>query len=1383
MAIAPAAAADGLTFDIFFTPGSVPTTQHCTANGVQTLTETVTNGGCQSWAFQFGDAVKLTPGQTIPASLQTNEEQTCTVYFVQQAGDTPSRHCTDVVLGTTADLTDECYVAPPGTYGLNIAAPDTIATEETPETLAPSFPPAITISPSVSIEAALATIAVEAEVPETPAPPLNLWKEAFESVNDETKRWIQEHGLNSAEQSQPGGQIKELIALLKSKTLAEDNDTPSKIVIGDRRIVLREHVTEVVSLLTMAGDIAMNFAPPQASAPWAIGKALLKIPVKHVDQKLALTGTIRWFTRIVHRGQIYELRYTAITTDEQIVSNLHDALRDLYVAAIELLARSDIVFRSGTLKQAFSAIVRPDEATNLVSELLKKEQKVVLEAQACEAWCSARTDARLFQRTQYMLEKLDEMSAPLKRADEGLIKLFRQIDQGQLDELMDFISSEEYGKSHSEFSESRVEGTGNWLISHQCFRQWQASRHRSVLYLKGNVGTGKTFLTSRVIDHLKEILHASLEDEGFAFFYCNRSTPLTRDPLVVLRSFVRQLADREYYDDVPKSLNQAYEKAKKEGRGFSYKECEMLILDLLNLYPRTTIVLDALDESDTEKYILADTLVKLIRKAKYSVRLFVSSRPDREYLRAFEGMRIITINSDDQQIDIGKYLNAKLYSTPSFQSRPTEIQEMIRAAFTSRNCGMFRWVHLQVKQVNPLVSNDAIKLWAKTVPGDLMEAYDQMWNILKKDHAYEMPLIERAIKWVLGSLQPLETEHLVTAIRYTIEGDTLVEKERQTPRRILLLCQDFLTVDAEKQVWTLPHASVAEYFESRSEILGNCHAFVANIQLKILMEPEEDVLDIEPSKDDPDYPEFCSHHIPFRHDFMNSWPTYVERYDRWLGSTEGATPDAQLVASLRRFLGSPEQRSAYYIKWCNSRIYIGDGFSSSDICWLAMCRYGFYYVLKDWWDNYVGHRPVDLCKLRYEALALAARGGCIEVCRSLLSTMDELDSVQLGPAIENAMDEGHKDFFLLLEKHGHFHIWDYFEEKPDIILMAARRPGQIQWLADHNLFNSYSGNSLLKAAERADLQAVKDLLDAGADVNHRPKYAAKFGSALAAAVASAGGSFTPERVKTIQLLLENGAEINLPLNSGQSGSALESTIFFYRDPKPPEYRAQYGLAHPMDVLAILLKAGAKPATVLDHGNHGSALAAAAYRGLKEMLAMMVEVIGKDSAIECLRRSRRPEKTLTQRFNSLKQARQNTIAYLTDELGVDKETLHKIGLWQDDPKEVGAFGVGFFIYTPTQEPNTLEPNTQQPKPQKPKTQEPKTQEPKPQEPKIQKSGTQIPNIQEPDTGMIFQLLYIFAAVVAVAAVAFVALSYGIFEPRSWAAWGIPILSNYPNRIGS
>ncbi|KAM0257849.1 hypothetical protein ACHAQJ_004153 [Trichoderma viride] len=120
LAIAPAIATDGITFEIFFTPDGGPIAEHCTSASNQAFNETVTNNGCESWAFQFGDAVRLVPGQTIPESLQTNDEQTCTVYYVQQAGDTPSRHCTDVVLGTTAELTDECYVLPEGIYGLNI---------------------------------------------------------------------------------------------------------------------------------------------------------------------------------------------------------------------------------------------------------------------------------------------------------------------------------------------------------------------------------------------------------------------------------------------------------------------------------------------------------------------------------------------------------------------------------------------------------------------------------------------------------------------------------------------------------------------------------------------------------------------------------------------------------------------------------------------------------------------------------------------------------------------------------------------------------------------------------------------------------------------------------------------------------------------------------------------------------------------------------------------------------------------------------------------------------------------------------------------------------------------------------------------------------------
>lgn len=161
-----------------------------------------------------------------------------------------------------------------------------------------------------------------------------------------------------------------------------------------------------------------------------------------------------------------------------------------------------------------------------------------------------------------------------------------------------------------------------------------------------------------------------------------------QDPVVVLRSFIRQLAYRKNYGDLPKSVIQTYKKAKNEGRNLSYKECRELISELLSLYLFSTIVLDALDECDTEKHSLAETLLDLKANSTRPLRIFISSRPDREYLAELERKSTIKINSDDQLADIKKYLDAKLYSTPLFKSLPINIRRLVEKTFKTHNGGM-----------------------------------------------------------------------------------------------------------------------------------------------------------------------------------------------------------------------------------------------------------------------------------------------------------------------------------------------------------------------------------------------------------------------------------------------------------------------------------------------------------------------------------------------------------------------------------------------------------------------------------------------------------------------------------------------------------------------
>lgn len=163
-----------------------------------------------------------------------------------------------------------------------------------------------------------------------------------------------------------------------------------------------------------------------------------------------------------------------------------------------------------------------------------------------------------------------------------------------------------------------------------------------------------------------------------------------QDPLIVLKSFVRQLAGKAFdtSDVIQYSLVQRCDTIKKEKRDFNYKDCEDLLSESFNLYSKTTIVLDALDETDITEYNLGAILTSLMEKSENPIKIFISSRPDREYLEAFKDDAVITLDANNQQKDIETFLVEKLYTTKFFQERSQVIQNEIRNVFATRSRGM-----------------------------------------------------------------------------------------------------------------------------------------------------------------------------------------------------------------------------------------------------------------------------------------------------------------------------------------------------------------------------------------------------------------------------------------------------------------------------------------------------------------------------------------------------------------------------------------------------------------------------------------------------------------------------------------------------------------------
>lgn len=110
-----------------------------------------------------------------------------------------------------------------------------------------------------------------------------------------------------------------------------------------------------------------------------------------------------------------------------------------------------------------------------------------------------------------------------------------------------------------------------------------------------------------------------------------------------------------------KELVELYRESRKQGVKLSTNVCKEQIFASANLYPRTTLVLDGLDECNaSERGALIKTLAELIQHAKNPVKLFISSRREQDIAKQLELSPIIEINAHDNKEDIRKFVDERI---------------------------------------------------------------------------------------------------------------------------------------------------------------------------------------------------------------------------------------------------------------------------------------------------------------------------------------------------------------------------------------------------------------------------------------------------------------------------------------------------------------------------------------------------------------------------------------------------------------------------------------------------------------------------------------------------------------------------------------------------
>ena len=157
------------------------------------------------------------------------------------------------------------------------------------------------------------------------------------------------------------------------------------------------------------------------------------------------------------------------------------------------------------------------------------------------------------------------------------------------------------------------------------------------------------------------------------YFYCARNSaePERANPEAILRSLVRQMSYLQPGGAILKPVQDQYDKRMNEGFAdgpLSIEDCEALILELTKHRPLTTIVIDALDECDSKKRgILLQTLSTIVHKSIGLVKLFVSSREDRDIVLQLVDYPNLAIQANHNQDDIVKFVDSEVDNMVKFK--------------------------------------------------------------------------------------------------------------------------------------------------------------------------------------------------------------------------------------------------------------------------------------------------------------------------------------------------------------------------------------------------------------------------------------------------------------------------------------------------------------------------------------------------------------------------------------------------------------------------------------------------------------------------------------------------------------------------------------------
>ncbi|EEU33889.1 uncharacterized protein NECHADRAFT_55600, partial [Fusarium vanettenii 77-13-4] len=394
-------------------------------------------------------------------------------------------------------------------------------------------------------------------------------------------------------------------------------------------------------------------------------------------------------------------------------------------------------------------------------------------------------------------------------------------------EILNWLSTFDYGSQHSDNLEKRAPNTGQWLLASEEYHAWLTGDN-ATLFCPGIPGAGKTTLASILIEDLgkrREMNSNSIVGIAFIYFYHKRQSQQTLNELMA--SLLKQLAQGQF--PLPQAVRALYERHQTQQTRPTLEKYIATLRYVIAMHTRVFVVIDALDECQVSDNCRARFLSKITELQQESgVNIFVTSRPLPEITRDLKDGISLDIRAHEE--DVRRYLDSELLVIKRFLRGNLALQEEIKTGIIISVDGMFLLAKLYIDSLVDAMTPKAIRaklrqfeIRAKANQHPYEDTYDDAMKRIKGQKAESREAATQVLLWITCVKRRLTIDELLEALAVEEDAPEIDPQSVMNIEDVLTVCAGLVIVDTESAIIRLVHHTAEEYFESRKTTLfPNC---------------------------------------------------------------------------------------------------------------------------------------------------------------------------------------------------------------------------------------------------------------------------------------------------------------------------------------------------------------------------------------------------------------------------------------------------------------------------------------------------------------------------------------------------------------------------------